>query len=302
MNAISEVTRRGLFDELRMTQVNWSGRLGESDFLGRVFDLTSLPSRDHRYSDMAGDIFQHRERNLDWPDDWVFDDSRLNLLRCDDEVLLRFLCEIIHPIVRSDEKQAQQLVETFNRHLAVDGFEIVPRTMISGRAVYAARARGNTPAAITSDVRRVANALSSDQVFAQITRIETSITADPALAIGSAKEFVETLCKGILTAKGEVLLGSETLPQLVKRVRTVLGLELDGATGDTVKRMLSALATLTQGVAELRGQLGSGHGHHPSTAQPSPTVARLAVGAATTLGVFLFDLYENDPSRGDHVP
>ena len=224
------------------------------------------------------------------------------MLRCDDEVLLRFLCEMVHPIVRSDQKEAQQLVDTFNRHLAIDGFEIVPRTTISGREVYAARARTKTPAAINSDVRRVADALSSDQVFAQITRIETSITADPALAIGSAKEFVETLCKGILTAKGEALLGSESLPQLVKRVRAVLLLELDGATGDTVKRTLSALATLTQGIAELRGQLGSGHGHHPSTAQPSPTIARLAVGAATTLGVFLFDLYQDDPSRGEDAP
>lgn len=301
-NAITEVTRRGLFDELRIANVNWSGRLGESDFLGRLFDLTALPSRDNRYSDMAGDIFQHRERNWDWQDDWVFDDSRLNLLRCDDEVLLRFLCEMVHPIVRSDEAEATQLVEMFNRHLGVDGFEIVQRTTISGKPIFAARARGQSPPAITGEVRRIADALSSDQIFAQITRMETSVATDPALAIGSAKEFVETLCKGILTAKGEALAGNETLPQLVKRVRGVLGLEIDGATADTIKRTLSALATLTQGIAELRGQLGSGHGHHPSANRPDPSVARLAVGTATTLGVFLFDQYQESLARSSAGP
>lgn len=296
-NAVSEVTRRGLFDEMRLANVPWSGRLGESDFLGRVFDLTALPSRDHRYPDMAGDIFQHRERNYDWPEDWVFDDSRLNLLRGEDEVLLRFLCEMVHPIVRPEATEAQELVHMFNRHLAIDGFEITERTKISGKAIYAARERGVAPPPITDDVRRVANILSSDQIFAQITRMETSISADPALAIGSAKEFVETLCKGIITAYGETLLGGESLPQLVKRVRGLLDLEVGGGATDTVKRTLSGLATMTQGIAELRGQLGSGHGHHPAAGKPDPSVARLAVGTATTLGVFLFDQYQEALAR-----
>jgi hypothetical protein len=39
--------------------VNWSGRLGESDFLSRIFDLKNLPSYDHRQKNMAGDM--HRE-------------------------------------------------------------------------------------------------------------------------------------------------------------------------------------------------------------------------------------------------
>lgn len=88
-----------------------------------------------------------------------------------------------------------------------------------------------------------------------------------------------------------MLNGGETLPQLVKRTRGVLDLDTDAQTGDTVKRTLSALATITQGIAELRGQLGSGHGHHPSAPRPSPIVARLAVGSAITLGVFLYDVF-----------
>ena len=75
-NAISEVTRRNLFDELRLQNTNWSGRFGEADFLARMFDLKAMPSHDGRWPDMSGDIFQHRERNDDWGGpEWVYDDS-----------------------------------------------------------------------------------------------------------------------------------------------------------------------------------------------------------------------------------
>ena len=293
-NAITEVTRRGLFDELRLTNVSWSGRLSESDFVGRVVNLSQLPSRDPRVQGMAADIHLHRERFYDWPDDWVYDDSRLNLLRAPDALLFRFLCEMVHPIVRADESEATALVDVFNRHLIADGYEIAPSTHVSGKPIYVGRQRFQAPQAITAEGRRVADALASDQIAAQITRMETSVATDPALAIGSAKEFLETVCKGIITAKGGTLAGGETLPQLVKRARDMLDLGVDTQTGGTIKRTLSALASITQGVAELRGQLGSGHGHHPSDPRPDPAVARLAVGSAVTLGVFLYDRFQRD--------
>ena len=46
MNEISEITRRNILDALRLQQVQWEGRLGESAFLSRVFDLSALPSVD----------------------------------------------------------------------------------------------------------------------------------------------------------------------------------------------------------------------------------------------------------------
>lgn len=291
-NSITEITRRKLFDELRLAKVNWNGRLSEADFLSRIFDLAQLPSNDHRCSNMAGDINMHCVNFAgDWNDDWVFDDSRLNLLRAPDDLFLCFLCQMVHPIVRSAEKESVALVATFNRHIASDGFEVAPLTYVSKRATYSGRPRLPFPQARTVEARRVADELSSDQVAAQITRMETSVETDPALAIGSAKEFVETLCKGILSAKGEALTGGENLPQLVKRTRDALDLAVDRQTEETLKRTLGALASIAQGIAELRGRLGSGHGHHPAAGRPSTAAARLAVGSAITLGVFLYDVF-----------
>src|SRR6185503_19147367 len=90
---ITQITRRDVVDAIRAEKINWAGRLEEPEFLARLFDLVNLPSGDTRFEDAAGDIWQHRVRNLDWEDHWVFFDDRFHLLDGDDEVFLRFLCE-----------------------------------------------------------------------------------------------------------------------------------------------------------------------------------------------------------------
>ena len=111
---ITEITRRNILDAMALGKVNWSGRLAEDDFLGRIFDLDHLPSNDHRFKTMRRDIWQHRVNNPnDWEDDWAFTDSRLNLLHGSDEIFLRFLCETVHPVVRAEEDDGAQLVAIF---------------------------------------------------------------------------------------------------------------------------------------------------------------------------------------------
>ena len=53
-NEISEVTRRAIIDRFRVIGISWCGRFGDDDFLARLYDLTKLPSRDHRYRNAAG--------------------------------------------------------------------------------------------------------------------------------------------------------------------------------------------------------------------------------------------------------
>ena len=37
----------------------------------RLFDLGSMWSADSRFSNAAGDIWQHRIRNCDWDGEWI---------------------------------------------------------------------------------------------------------------------------------------------------------------------------------------------------------------------------------------
>lgn len=137
MNEISEITRRAIFDFLATSGIDWAGRLAEDDFLARLYDLISMRSNDHRVRNAAGDIRQHRINWRDWEDDWVFYDSRFDLLRTTDDEFLRFLCETIHPVVRPNPEDVRTLVAAYNRELAADGWSLVEAKAISGRPVFA---------------------------------------------------------------------------------------------------------------------------------------------------------------------
>jgi hypothetical protein len=297
---ITNATRRDIADALIAGDIDWAGRLDESAFLSRLFDLASLPSTDRRFPDAAGDIWQHRVNNSDWQADWVFYDSRFNLMGSEDEVFLRFLCETIHPSVRSDPSEAQQLASLYNAHLRNDGFQLVETTRISGKPVFAARFVGLSGAPGIAAAREALAASDPGYVAQQITRMEAAVYNDPPLAIGTAKELVETTCKTVLRERRIDFDENLDLPQLVKLVARNLQLTPDdvtesGAVGDALRRLLGNLGSVTYGVAELRNLHGTGHGKAAGNRGLSTRHAKLAVGAAATLAVFLVDSHREHP-------
>jgi len=141
-NEISNVTRQNISDETILCKIFYEGRLTEPDFLSRLFDLKTLPSRDpmRRYSNAYDDIYQHTVNNdNDYSDNWIYSDPRIDLLHCEDELYLKFLTETIHPIVRSNQEEIDKLIEIYNRHLNTDGFEIVRDGNISGKSLFSWR-------------------------------------------------------------------------------------------------------------------------------------------------------------------
>jgi hypothetical protein len=142
-NEISEVTRRAIVDLFGVSGIRWSSRLDDHEFLARLYDLTTLPSTDYRYRNAAQDIYQHRIRNADWDDDWIFYDPRFNLLHASDDHFLRFLCETVHPVVRTSSDDARNLARAYNKELAADGWQLVEIKQISGKPVFGAQKTGS---------------------------------------------------------------------------------------------------------------------------------------------------------------
>ena len=298
---ISDITRRDLFDAIQVEHINWSGRLKETEFLARVYDLESIPPFDTRFENIVGDIWQHRIRNDDWEDDWVFNDPRLTLNKGDDQILLRFLCETIHPVVRPDSTEAESIRQLYNSFLHNDGFEIVEKTKISNKPVFVGRKKGvSTPGLETA--RKTLVGIDASYVIQQITRMEAAVENDPGLAIGTAKELVETCCKTILEKHGIQMEKNLDLPQLTKKAckelqLTPTDIPNDAKAADTIKRLLSNLATITQGLAELRNSYGTGHGKTADSKGLQSRHAKLAVGAASTLAVFLLETNDERSTR-----
>ena len=299
---ISEITRRDIIDAMTAERVSWFGRLEEPEFLARLFDLSSMPSTDPRFADAAGDIWQHRINNYDWDRDWFFSDARFNLLNGDDETFLRFLCETIHPVVRPDVTEAEKLCQLFNQYLKNDGFQLVERTRLSGKPVYVGRFLGISITPGLSLARETLAGTEPGYIAQQITRMEANVINDPPLAIGTAKELVETCCKTILRERGIKFPRNADIPELVKLTSKELELTPDNISdkakaSELIKRLLSNLGTITHGIAELRNKYGTGHGKVAGTKGLSSRHAKLAVGAASTLAVFLAETHNDRPKR-----
>lgn len=147
-----------------------------------------------------------------------------------------------------------------------------------------------------SPLKEHAKVMNANHLAEQIRRLETSVETDPSLAIGTAKELIETCCKTILAERGKPVSGTPDVSTLTKTTLKELKLVPEGipdaARGaDVIKRLLSNLGTIGNGLAELRGLYGTGHGKHGTATGLSPRHAKLAVGAAATLAMFLFETH-----------
>ncbi len=134
---VTQVTRSLIVDRLVIAEREFNGRLDLMSFLKRIWDLSSMPSSDHRFQNAEGDIWQHMVRNQDWDRSYLLCD-RLNLLGCEDRVFLQFLETCLHPLVVTDEEAANELAAELNKFIEKDGYRLIIASRISDRAVFSA--------------------------------------------------------------------------------------------------------------------------------------------------------------------
>jgi len=301
---ITEITRRKLFDSIILNRTAWAGRLTEPDFLGRIYDLAQMRSTDTRFKDAASDIWQHRVNNpMDWEDDWIFTDSRFNLLNGDDKFILRFLAEMLHPVVRSDENEVSQLLKTFNSALAADGYELYPADWISGHAIYGSRRRDAFHGALPN-LRLQDRAVLTDPAVLEehLGRIRDGLVSDPAAAISSCKNLLESLFRIILDRSQVEYTTKDDVPQLYRKVATLLDLEAaavpeNANASRTSQQILRTLVTTVNSLAELRNQLGIGHGQS-TRSQALARHARLALNTTVAVAEFILDTWQSRVDAG----
>lgn len=122
-----------------------------------------------------------------------------------------------------------------------------------------------------------------------------TVSEDPAQAIGSAKELLESTAKLVLLETGYEITGREELPELVKLAQehlqvhpTQVKIGPDGT--ESVKKILGASSTIATSVAELRNAgFGTGHGGAAPRSGLGSRHARLAVNSARTWCEFILD-------------
>lgn len=190
------------------------------------------------------------------------------------------------------QNYAKRSFESLCKWLRKDGFVFNDGHLVSVTGVQS-----------SAVVKAISVEFSAQHIADQIVRMEQAIERDDCwLAIGTAKELVETACKTILTEFGVNFSAKADLMELYKLVRKKLKLVPEdipdaAKASSTIKNLLSNLATIVQGLAELRNPYGTGHGPEGRVKGLEPRHAKLAVGTATTLVTFLFDTYKQRNKR-----
>ena len=301
-NKITAITRKNIAYALKVNQLWYNGQLEEPDFLNRLYDLKQLKSRDHRYKNAYDDIYQHMVMNNDWDKGWVFTDTRFNLMHTSDEEYLTFLAETLHPEVRTDKKEISQMQEIYNNHLKNDGYEIIQVKEISGKPVFEGRLKTIGSSHQVENKTEIKKYLNTEYVNKKIDLMHEYILKDTELAIGTAKEFIETVCKSILKKHNKTIDKNWNLGQLIKNTYNILDFKSQEANNpekaeNCIIQVLKGTTTMINGITELRNAYGTGHGKEADFVTLESKYARLIVGMVSELVIFFLATDGEDTER-----
>lgn len=292
---ISRQTRSNVFDWLSLSEYDWSGRLEHPQFLARLYDLEALPSRDNRYRTASGDIYQHMVNNWDWEDDWVFDDDRFQLRNGSDETFLNFLAETVHPIVRDDPDAAAAMVTAYNDTLRRAGYELIETDRFGDRIIYGWRQISAYHAPTELTLAKTPDLTENAVLRRHLDLIDRDLSSDPAAAISSCKNLLESQCKIVLTDLDMEFSERDELPALFASTASALAINADAVDGskrgsDALRKAMRALSTLVQSVAEARNSIGDGHGSLKAS-PATPRHARLVFNSTVAVAQFIADTW-----------
>lgn len=300
---ISDLSKRDIFDLLRVglyeLEFQYFGKYSEIAFLNRIINLDDLPSFDSRFSNMKQDIRQHTINNDDWDIDWVFEDERLNLTN-DNDLFVKFINNIFHPLVRDEVSEWKNYLNKINEILKFDKMKLKVTKEFSGRPVYEVVAITNG-GWIEDYTEELKVKFSSDYIDSQVSIMLENIESNPNVAIGKAKELMESCAKTILDELGSEYDRKMEFSSLLKLVMKELGLtantqEKEQESGKIAAKILGNLNAIPQSMAELRNIFGDGHGKAKTFVSLPPRYARLAVGTSTTIVYFLWETYQDKHS------
>lgn len=198
----------------------------------------------------------------------------------------------------TDTEQVNRALRVFER--LVHGFE--PQSI--GKFLHSLRRDGYNLDDETGHIQPIGprfapdslrNITDASAIRQQLGRIQRAIVDDPALAVGSAKELIESTAKIVLRELGITIDEKAKLPALVREAQQALGLHgsstIPGPDGsDAVKKILGSVSGIAIGLSELRNRgYGTGHGPASAPAGLGPRHAHLAVNAAFTWCQLMLD-------------
>ena len=137
-------------------------------------------------------------------------------------------------------------------------------------------------------------------VEVEFSRALGLLLVDPAAAVTAACAIVEAICKVYIQDENLPLPSEQSLKPLWKVVQGDLGLDPAQVADDDLKRILSGLTSVLDGLGALRTHAGSAHGRGRRPYSLETRHARLAVHSAHSLALFAIESWESRKSKKLH--
>ena len=131
----------------------------------------------------------------------------------------------------------------------------------------------------------------------EFQRCMENVETDPPAAITAACAILESLCKLYIEDNDLEMPNKQSIVPLWRTVTNHLGLDPSTVEDDDVRRVLSGLTSIVDGVGSLRTHTGSAHGRGRKAYSVQARHARLAIHASHTLVGFVLETWE----QRDHV-
>lgn len=201
--------------------------------------------------------------------------------------------QILSPHYWPDEEERQRRISSLNRSMKIDRWRI---EQDDGRLEFAPLSGFGGDEALRR-LKEYGEIISHENLIGRIRAIERSVETSPTDAIGAAKELIESITKEIIEKSGGTVPPKSKPSSLVKETLRLLDLAPDDISDrargfSAIKLTLTSLVNIAHQIDELRALYGSGHGRASSSKGLEPRHARLAVGAASSLCLFLVETYE----------
>ena len=183
----------------------------------------------------------------------------------------------IQPIASPETELKNKLIVTLSRNNL---------TYVTGGIISDG---GSAPSQSLGELIKKRNIPSID---AEFTRALSNVNSEPREAVSAACNILESIFKIYIIDEALGMPQKQDLQNLWKLVRSDLGFDPGLLQDDDLKKILSGILSVVDGIGAFRTHASSAHGEGPKSYNLKPRHARLAINSAHTIALFVLETWD----------
>ena len=135
------------------------------------------------------------------------------------------------------------------------------------------------------------------KLHGEFDRALSKVNSEPREAVSAACNILESIFKVYITDEGLPKPQKQDLQNVWKVVRADLGFDTKLVQDDDLKRVLSGILSIVDGIGAFRTHASSAHGEGRRVYKLKPRHARLAIHSAHTIALFVLESWDDKRER-----